>query len=184
MTSGNGHLGDRVVVITGAAGGFGRLLTAGAAARGAKVVVSDVSADGIDEVVRAIEADGGTAIGIETDVTDLEAMQALVTQAVRAFGALDVLVNNSGTMPLAFFADHAQATPAWGCCIDINIKGVLHGMIAAHDQMMAQGRGHIVNLSSIYGNFPVVGADVYGATKAAVNTMSESFRVETRGRSR
>ncbi|MEZ5297358.1 MAG: SDR family NAD(P)-dependent oxidoreductase [Ilumatobacteraceae bacterium] len=59
---------------------------------------------------------------------------------------------------------------------------MLHGMVAAHDQMIAQGRGHIVNLSSIYGNAPVVGAAVYGATKAAVNTMSESFRVETQGR--
>ncbi len=180
--TGNGHLGDRVVVITGAAGGFGRLLATGAAARGAKVVVSDVSADGVTEVVSVIEADGGSAIGLVTDVTDLEAMKALVDRAVEAFGAVDVLVNNAGTMPLAFFTDHAEAAPAWDLCIDINIKGVLHGMIAAHDQMLAQGRGHIVNLSSIYGNFPVVGAAVYGATKAAVNTMSEAFRVESQGK--
>ena len=182
MAAGNGHLDGRVVAITGAAGGFGRLLAAGAAARGARVVVSDVSADGVAEVVASIEGAGGTAIGVETDVTDLDAMKSLVTQAVDVFGAVDVLVNNAGTMPLAFFSDHQQAAPAWERCIDINIKGVLHGMVAAHDQMIAQGRGHIVNLSSIYGNAPVVGAAVYGATKAAVNTMSESFRVETQGR--
>ncbi|MCB0968381.1 MAG: SDR family NAD(P)-dependent oxidoreductase [Ilumatobacter sp.] len=182
MAAGNGHLDGRVVAITGAAGGFGRLLAAGAAARGARVVVSDVSADGVAEVVASIEGAGGTAIGVETDVTDLDAMKSLVTQAVDVFGAVDVLVNNAGTMPLAFFSDHEQAAPAWDRCIDINIKGVLHGMVAAHDQMIAQGRGHIVNLSSIYGNAPVVGAAVYGATKAAVNTMSESFRVETQGR--
>ena len=63
-------------------------------------------------------------------------------------------------MPLAFYADHAQASAAWNRCIDINIKGVLNGIIAVHDVMIAQGRGHIVNLSSIYGNFPVVGAAV------------------------
>jgi NADP-dependent 3-hydroxy acid dehydrogenase YdfG len=182
MANGNGHLGDRVVVITGAAGGFGRLLATGAAARGAKVVVSDVEVGGITEVVSAIEAGGGTAIGVETDVTDLDAMKALVARSVDAYGAVDVFVNNAGTMPLAFFTDHAQAAPAWDRCIDINIKGVLHGMIAAHDQMIAQGRGHVVNLSSIYSNSPVVGAAVYGATKAAVNTMSESFRVETQGK--
>ena len=72
-------------------------------------------------------------------------------------------------MPLAFHADHALAAAAWNRCIDINFKGVMHGIMAAHDPMINQGRGHIVNLSSIYSNFPVVGAGVYGATKAAVN---------------
>ncbi len=91
------------------------------------------------------------------------------------------MINNAGIMPLAFLADHADAAEAWSRCIDINIKGVLNGMIAVHDQMMSQGRGHIVNISSIYGNGPVAGAAVYGATKAAVNTMSEAFRVETQG---
>lgn len=108
-------------------------------------------------------------------------MKEMVATAVAEFGAVDVIVNNAGTMPLAFIADHEQAAEAWDRCIDINIKGVLHGMIATHDQMIAQGRGHIVNVSSIYGNFPVAGAAVYGATKAAVNTLSESYRVESQG---
>lgn len=180
--SGNGHLAGRVVVVTGGAGGFGRRLAVGAAARGARVVVSDISTDGIDDVVAAVTAAGGEALGVRTDVTDLADVQALVSATVEHFGALDVMVNNAGTMPLAFFSDHAEAAPAWDRCIDINIKGVLHGMIAVYDQMTAQGRGHVVNLSSIYGNFPVVGAAVYGATKAAVNTLSESFRVECQGR--
>jgi NADP-dependent 3-hydroxy acid dehydrogenase YdfG len=59
---------------------------------------------------------------------------------------------------------------------------VMNGMVAVYDQMIAQGRGHIVNLSSIYGNFPVTGAAVYGASKAAVNFLSESLRVEARGK--
>jgi NADP-dependent 3-hydroxy acid dehydrogenase YdfG len=59
---------------------------------------------------------------------------------------------------------------------------VLNGIIAVYDQMIAQGCGHIVNLSSIYGNYPVVGAGVYGATKAAVNFLSESLRVESQGK--
>lgn len=180
--TGNGHLDGRVVVITGGAGGFGRLLASGASARGAKVVVSDVDRDGIDEVVAGVREQGGDALGVVADVTELDNMHALVAAAVEEFGAVDVMVNNAGVMPLAFIADHEQAAPAWDRCIDINIKGVLHGMVAAHDQMIAQGRGHVVNLSSIYGNRPVAGAVVYGASKAAVNTMSEAFRVESQGK--
>ncbi len=177
----NGHLDGRVVVITGGAGGFGRLLAAGAARRGAKVVVTDIAQTGVDEVVGKIRGDGGTALGVVADVTRLADMKVMVATAVAEFGAVDVIINNAGTMPLAFIADHEQAADAWDRCIDINIKGVLHGMIATHDQMIAQGRGHIVNVSSIYGNFPVAGAAVYGATKAAVNTLSESYRVESQG---
>ncbi len=180
--TGNGHLDGRVVVITGGAGGFGRLLADGAARRGAKVVVTDINRDGVDAVVTDIGGCGGSALGKVVDVTDLAAMHAMVADVVDELGAVDVMVNNAGVMPLAFIADHSQAAPAWDRCIDINIKGVLHGMIAVHDQMISQGRGHVVNLSSIYGNHPVVGAAVYGATKAAVNVMSESFRVESQGK--
>ena len=182
MAAAAAHLDGRVVAVTGAAGGFGRLIGLGAAARGARVVAIDVDATGIDELVAGIDDDGNQAMAVTTDVTDLDQMKAAVAAAVERFGALDVIVNNAGIMPLAFFADHEVASDAWSRCIDINIKGVLNGMIAAHDQMLAQGRGHVVNISSIYGNAPVVGAAVYGASKAAVNVLSESFRVETQGR--
>lgn len=174
------HLADRVIVVTGAAGGFGRLISAKAAARGARVVCSDIDDAALNEAVAEIT--DGTAIAAPADVTNLADMQRVVAEAVAQFGAVDAIVNNAGVMPLAFFSDHEQASNAWGQCIDINIKGVLNGMIAVYDQMISQGRGHVVNLSSIYGNYPVVGAAVYGATKAAVNTMSESFRVETQGK--
>jgi NADP-dependent 3-hydroxy acid dehydrogenase YdfG len=92
------------------------------------------------------------------------------------------MVNNAGVMPLALYSDHAEAAEAWDRCIDINFKGVLHGISCVHDQMLRQGRGHVVNISSIYGNYPVAGAAVYGATKAAVNVLSESLRQESQGR--
>ena len=112
----------------------------------------------------------------------LAEVKALVARAVDAFGRIDVMINNAGIMPLAFISDHEAAHAAWERCIDINIKGTLNGMVAAHDPMIEQGRGHVINLSSIYGNFPVIGAAVYGASKTAVNFLSESFRVETRGK--
>src|SRR5690606_30216218 len=116
------------------------------------------------------------------DVTKFEDMRRLANRAVEVHQAIDVMIDNAGTMPLAFFADHEAAYGGWDRCIDINFKGVLHGTLAVYDQMMAQGRGHVINLSSIYGNHPVIGAAVYGATKSAGNFLSESLRVEARGK--
>ena len=176
------HVAGKVIVITGAASGFGRLVAQRTAALGAKVVCSDIDAVELDATVASISATGGAALGQIADVTDLAQMQALAAAAVAEYGQIDVMINNAGIMPLAFYADHKDAQPAWNKCIDINIKGVLNGIVAVHDQMLAQGRGHVVNLSSIYGNFPVVGAGVYGATKAAVNFLSESLRMESQGK--
>jgi NADP-dependent 3-hydroxy acid dehydrogenase YdfG len=176
------YMTGKSIVVTGAASGFGGLTSEKLAAKGARLLCADVNADGVEEVVAAIRAKGGTAEAFVADVTRLADMQALAARAVEAHGAIDVMINNAGTMPLAFFADHAVACEAWDRCIDINFKGVLHGMVAVFDQMMRQGRGHVINLSSIYGNHPVLGAAVYGATKSAVNFLSESLRIEGRGK--
>jgi NADP-dependent 3-hydroxy acid dehydrogenase YdfG len=178
----NNHVAEKVIVVTGAGSGFGQRVCTKAAAMGARVVGADIDATALEQTRAAVLAARGQVMTHVTDVTRLTDLQALVAAAVNEFGRIDVMINNAGTMPLAFFADHGQATAAWERCIDVNIKGVLFGMIAVHDQMIAQGRGHIVNLSSIYGNFPVVGAGVYGATKAAVNMLSESLRMESQGR--
>jgi NADP-dependent 3-hydroxy acid dehydrogenase YdfG len=178
----NDHIRDKVIVVTGAGGGFGRLIGVKAAALGAKLVCADVDAQKLGATVEQIEQAQGQAIGRPTDVTDAAQMTALAKAAVERFGRIDVMINNAGVMPLAFYADHAKAAEAWSRCIDINIKGVLNGIAAVHDQMIAQGQGHVVNISSIYGNFPVAGAGVYGATKAAVNFLSEALRVESQGR--
>ena len=176
------HIGGKVVVVTGAASGFGRLVTEMLAARGALVVGGDVDAEGLRELSDRVAASGGRIAVHRTDVAERSDVVALVQLAVERFGAVDVLVNNAGTMPLGFFADHARAAEAWDRCIDVNFRGVLNGIVAVHDQMIAQGRGHVVNLSSIYGNVAVVGSAVYSATKAAVNVLSESLRAESQGR--
>ena len=176
------RIAGKSIVITGGGGGFGKLVAEKAAALGAAVTLGDIDGAAAEAVAAGIVAGGGKAQAVQTDVTDLAQVRALVGRAVEAFGRIDVMVNNAGSMPLAFFADHEAAYPAWMRCIDINIKGVLNGMVAAYDPMMAEGRGQVINISSIYGNFPVVGAAVYGATKAAVNTLGESLRMESRGR--
>ena len=176
------HVAGKSIVVTGAGGGFGRLIALKAAARGAKVTLGDINAEAAEAVQQEVRAAGGVAQAVATDVRDLAEVKALVGAAVEAYGAVDVMLNNAGIMPLAFIADHEAAYSAWERCIDINIKGVLNGMVAAHDAMIAAGRGHVINVSSIYGNFPVMGAAVYGASKAAVNFLSESLRVESRGK--
>jgi len=176
------HIAGKSIVITGAGGGFGRLVALKASARGAKVTLGDINLAAAEDVAAEIRAAGGQAQAVATDVTQLVQVKALIAAALDAYGAVDVMLNNAGIMPLAFIADHDAAYDAWERCIDINIKGVLNGMVAAHDTMIAAGRGHVINVSSIYGNFPVTGAAVYGASKAAVNFLSESLRVESRGK--
>ncbi len=176
MSTTTNHLDGRTVIVTGAAGGFGRLLAEKSAALGANVGACDIDADALADLA-------GERIEIGTvDVADLAAMRGFADRVVARFGAIDVIINNAGVMPLAFYADHEAVADAWDRCIDINIKGVLHGIIAVHDQMISQGRGQVVNISSVYGNAPVGGAAVYGATKAAVNVLSESLRQESLGK--
>ncbi len=176
------HLEGKVIIVTGAAGGFGRLVAERTATRGARVVLTDVDAEALELAKDAIRDAGGEAISCRADVVSSAEMATVAEKAVDAMGAIDVIVNNAGVMPLAFFSDHAIAAEAWDRCIDINLKGVLHGINAVHDQMTKQGHGHVVNVSSIYGNHPVAGAAVYGATKAAVRFLSEALRQESQGR--
>jgi NADP-dependent 3-hydroxy acid dehydrogenase YdfG len=176
------YVDGKSIIVTGAAGGFGRLVSGKAAALGAKLTCADIELAAVEETVAAIRESGGTAQAIRADVTQIGEMKALAAAAIAAHGGIDVMINNAGIMPLAFFSDHEAALDAWNRCIDINIRGVMNGMVAVYDQMIAQGRGHVINLSSIYGNFPVTGAAVYGASKAAVNFLSESLRVEARGK--
>lgn len=176
------YIAGKSIIITGAGAGFGRLTAQKAASRGARIMCADINADAAEDAAAAIARAGGTALALKADVTVTDDMHRLAQEVLDAWGAIDVMVNNAGTMPLAFLADHASALDAWLRCIDINIKGVLNGTVAVYDQMMKQGHGHIVNMSSIYGNHPVVGSAVYGATKAAVNYFSNSVRMESRGK--
>lgn len=172
----------KVIIITGAGSGFGALASQRLAERGAKVVCCDINAESAEATVATITGKGGKAIAAKADVSNLDDMRAVAALAVKTFGAIDVLVNNAGTMPLAFLEDHAAAADAWARCIDINFKGVMNGTCAVYDQMIAQGRGQVINLSSIFGNIPVMGGSVYGATKAAVDYYSHSVRQESRGK--
>ena len=176
------YLKDKVVIVTGAGSGFGKLISEKCAAGGAKVVGVDVNGESLNEVFEGIAAAGLEGTAHIADVTDMAQVKAAARHAVETFGAIDVLVNNAGVMPLAYFADHERAWERWHKAIDINIKGVVNGISAVYDQMIQQGRGQVVNISSIYGNGGIEGSGVYSATKAAVTALSDSLRVEAQGK--
>jgi NADP-dependent 3-hydroxy acid dehydrogenase YdfG len=176
------YLKDKVIIVTGAASGFGKLISEKCAAGGAKVVGVDVNIEGLNEVFEGIRAAGFEGTAHVADVTDMAQVQAAGQHAVDAYGRIDVMVNNAGVMPLAFFADHERAWEKWHKAIDINIKGVVNGISAVYDTMVKQGRGQVVNISSIYGNAGTEGSGVYSATKAAVDVLSDSLRVEAQGK--
>jgi NADP-dependent 3-hydroxy acid dehydrogenase YdfG len=176
------YLQDKVIIVTGAGSGFGKLISEKCAAGGAKVVGVDVSAEGLNEVYDGIRTAGFEGTAHVADVADMAQVKAAAQHAVDTYGAIDVIVNNAGVMPLAFFADHERAWEKWHKAIDINIKGVVNGISAVYDTMIEQGRGQVVNISSIYGNAGTEGSGVYSATKAAVDVLSDSLRVEAQGR--
>lgn len=176
------YVAGKVVIITGASGGFGALTAERVAALGGKVVLAARNEEKLREQTRKIKDAGGEAVYAVTDVRSQKQVEAMAKLAVDTYGRIDVLVNNAGTMPLSFFSEHEKAMTAWMDCIDICLKGTIYGISAVYDQMIQQGEGQIINLSSIYANFPVSGAGVYQACKVGVQYIADSLRSECQGK--
>ena len=176
------YVEGKVIIITGASSGFGKLTAKRAAEMGGKIVLAARSEEKLKETVAEIKAAGGEASYIVTDVAEKDDVFAMAKFAVDTYGRIDVLVNNAGTMPLAFFSEHEQALDKWEQCIDISIKGTIFGISAVYDQMINQGQGQVINVSSIYANFPVAGAGVYQVAKMGVQYLAESLRSECQGK--
>ena len=176
------YVEGKVIIITGASSGFGKLTAKRAAEMGGKIVLAARSEEKLKETVAEIKAAGGEASYIVTDVAKKDDVFAMAKFAVDTYGRIDVLVNNAGTMPLAFFSEHEQALDKWEQCIDISIKGTIFGISAVYDQMIKQGQGQVINVSSIYANFPVAGAGVYQVAKMGVQYLAESLRSEGQGK--
>ena len=176
------YVEGKVVLITGASSGFGKLLAEKVAEKGGIPVMGARNEQALKDIAEKIKAAGGKCFWRKTDVSKKEDVDALAQLAVEKCGKIDVLVNNAGTMPLAYFGDHAKALDKWVECIDTNLKGTLFGICAVYDQMIRQGEGQVINISSIYANYPVAGSAVYQATKIGVEYMAESLRQETQGK--
>lgn len=172
------NIEGKVIVITGASSGLGEASAKHLAGMGATVVLGARRTARIEALAEAINADGGTALAVTTDVTNAEQVKHLVDEAVKAYGRIDVMVNNAGLMqqsPLESL--HIQE---WDNMIDINIKGVLYGIAAALPHMKSQRSGHIINVSSVAGHIITPAGAVYCATKHAVRALSEGLRQEVK----
>ncbi|MET9532377.1 SDR family oxidoreductase [Streptomyces sp. NPDC006649] len=167
----------KVVLITGASSGIGEATARRLAAAGHHVVVGARRAERLAALAKEIEAGGGNALAHTLDVTDPLSTRSFVDAAHNRHGRVDVLVNNAGVMPLSRL--DALRTEEWDRMIDVNLRGVLHGIAAVLPIMTAQGAGHIVNIASVSGLRVDPTAAVYSATKHAVRALSEGLRQES-----
>ena len=140
----NTNIEGKVVVITGASGGLGESTARHLAGLGATVVLGARRKGRLDAIVKDITAKGGKALAVTVDVTKREQVDALIQAALKAYGKVDVLVNNAGVMAIAPFA--ALKVDEWEKMIDINIKGVLYCIAAALPVFIKARSGHFINL--------------------------------------
>ncbi|MET3816080.1 SDR family oxidoreductase [Pantoea sp. UYEF8] len=170
------NIKDKVIVITGASSGMGEAAARHLAQKGARVVLAARRSDRIDAVANEINELGGSAIAMATDVTLEDDVKALVDAAVKQWGRIDVLINNAGVMPLSTL-DQAKVSE-WNQMIDVNLRGVLHGIAAALPYMKAQKSGQIINTASVAAHLVFPASAVYSATKYAVRALTEGLRKE------
>ncbi|CAI8747168.1 NADP-dependent 3-hydroxy acid dehydrogenase YdfG [Pseudomonas sp. LAMO17WK12:I6] len=171
------NIHNKVVLITGASSGIGEAAARLIASKGAHVVLGARRTERLDQLVSEIRAEGGSAKARALDVTDLQSMQAFVTFAKAQHGKIDVIINNAGVMPLSPLA--SLKVNEWNQMLDVNVRGVLHGIAAVLPDMQAQGYGQVINISSIGGLAVSPTAAVYCATKFAVRAISDGLRQET-----
>lgn len=170
---------QRVVVITGGAGGIGRALATACAGRGARLVLADLDAAALTRATTELEATGAEAIGVVTDVTDRASVDALARAAIERFGAVHIVCNNAG---VALFGRMTEATHAdWEYTMNVNFWGAVHGLETFVPILRSQGQGgHIVNTASMAGLVGMAWLGVYAASKFAVVGLSESLFRELR----
>jgi NADP-dependent 3-hydroxy acid dehydrogenase YdfG len=168
---------NRVVAITGASSGIGEATARLLAERGASVAIGARRTDRLEAVADDIRQGGGAVVTCETDVTRREDLVRLVDRAVAEFGRLDVLVNNAGISRIGPISD--LDIDGWSAMIDVNLRGVLHGIAAAMPVFARQNRGHFVTTVSTAGLKIVPDMGVYAATKNAVRTVLEGLRQES-----
>ncbi|MFE5178554.1 SDR family oxidoreductase [Streptomyces sp. NPDC056634] len=166
----------KVVAITGASSGIGEATALLLAERGARLVLGARRSERLEELVARIEKAGGEAVQIRTDVTRLDDVRALVGLAGERFGRLDVLISNAGVGTISPLDD--LRTAEWDHMVDVNIKGVLHGIGAALPVFRAQGGGHFVTTASTAAFRVAPAMAVYAGTKTAVRAICEGLRQE------
>lgn len=163
-------------IVTGAASGIGRALAVALARRGADVVLADRQIDLAQQAAAEICAQGGAASAEPVDVADYDSVDRVVQKTFDRRGRVDYLFNNAG-ISLSGPVRHYELID-WSRVLDVNLRGVVHGVQAVYPLMVEQGFGHIVNTASMAGLMPTPNIVGYAATKHAVVGLSKSLRIE------
>ncbi len=174
-------LAGKTALVTGASRGIGRAIAVGYAQAGADLALSARSAEALAETVAAVEALGRKAFVLPADVTDRDAVQGMVRDAIAALGHLDVVVNNAGGT--AFMAPFTELRfDGWTKVMRLNTESIVHVMQAVGPHLLERGSGSVVNVASVaaLGGTPALAP--YGASKAAVVNLTQSVAIEWAGR--
>jgi NAD(P)-dependent dehydrogenase (short-subunit alcohol dehydrogenase family) len=166
----------KVAVVTGGAGGLGKALAEEMISRGCHVVLADIDAELLAKTASEMRRTGARVDARTVDVRDPAQLVALVGDTYRGLGRLDYLFNNAGINLCAELRD--TTLEDWDRLIDVNLRGVIHGVHAVYPIMREQGFGHIVNTASAAGLVPAAGEGAYCATKHAVVGLSSALRIE------
>ncbi len=169
----------KTVFISGASSGIGEALAIKLAKLNYNVSLGARRLDRLNRVKSEIESFGGKVIIHHLDVTDLNNFQDAIDKTVEAFGQIDVLINNAGVMPISYLSE--LKINEWNQMIDVNIRGVLHGVASVIPHMSERKKGHIINISSMAGHIVLPSTAIYSATKFAVRAISEGIKQEFRG---
>lgn len=172
-------ISGKVIVITGASSGIGEATARLLAEKGAHVVLGARRTDRLETLCADLVEHGASAVYKAVDVTVRADVQALIDFAVDQHGRVDVIINNAGVMPLSKL--EALKVSEWDQMIDVNIRGVLHGIAAGLPLMQQQKSGQFINIASIGAYAVSPTAAVYCATKYAVRAISEGLRQEVGG---
>jgi NAD(P)-dependent dehydrogenase (short-subunit alcohol dehydrogenase family) len=169
------EFGGKVAVVTGAGQGIGRALVERFTDEGMKAVVADVVPELVERTTAELRDEGRDVVGVITDVTSLESVEALRDATLDAFGAVHVLCNNAGIGSGSEGQIWEHHVNDWRWSLDVNVMGVVNGIDAFVPSMLASGEeGHVVNTTSGNGGFtPLINSAVYATTKAAVVTITE-----------
>ncbi len=167
---------DKIAIITGAASGIGRALGVELSRRGAIAVMADVQTKMLEEVVESITQGGYKVKAVTLDVTDFEAVKALVSDTAAQYGRLDYIFNNAGIAVGGEVRD--CSIDDWRNVLDVNLFGVINGVAAAYPLMVKQGFGHIINTASLEGLIPFPNTVSYVASKYGVVGLSNALRIE------
>lgn len=170
-------LTGKTAIVIGASSGIGASIAKHLSDEGANVVLAARRKENLDAHVQDIHSAGkGNALAIATDVSVLADVQKLAERTKEEFGQVDILVNNAGLMLSSKMIDGEMAD--WEQMIDVNIKGVLHGINTILPDMIQRASGHIINTSSVSGFEVTKSSTVYSATKFAVRAISQGLEKE------